>query len=77
MGFGYCVFSEGLQEAEQEAGKDLSEQVVAGREDTRTDYLQTIVLHNTYHAGQVVFARKITGDWLRLVKKPDEKSSGI
>lgn len=58
-----AYFLKGLQEAEQEAGKDLSEQVVAGREDTRADCLQTILLHNTYHAGQVVFARKIRGHW--------------
>lgn len=58
-----AYFLKGLKEAEQQAGKALTEQVVAGREETRADYLQTIVLHNTYHAGQVVFARKIIGAW--------------
>ncbi|WP_158599117.1 DinB family protein [Planococcus salinus] len=58
-----AYYLKGLKEAEQEAGKELSEQVVAGREETRADCLQTIVLHNTYHAGQVVFARKIIGAW--------------
>lgn len=56
-------FLEGVQKAEQEAEKDLSERVAEGKEETRADCLQTIVLHNTYHAGQVVFARKILGDW--------------
>ncbi|MCM3611766.1 DinB family protein [Planococcus sp. MERTA32b] len=58
-----AYFLKGLEEAEQESTKDLLEKVVAGREDTRGDCLQTIVLHNTYHAGQVVFARKIMGTW--------------
>ena len=56
-------FLKGLKEAEQEAKKKLLETVVAGREETRADCLQTIMLHNTYHAGQVVFARKIIGAW--------------
>lgn len=56
-----AYFLKGLQKAEQEVGKNLSEQVVA--DHTRADCLQTILLHNTYHAGQVVFARKIRGDW--------------
>lgn len=56
-------FRKGLEEADQEAGKELAEQVVAGREDSRADCLQTIILHNSYHAGQVVFARKIQGNW--------------
>ncbi|MFD1030276.1 DinB family protein [Metaplanococcus flavidus] len=59
-----AYFLKGLKEAEQEGGKDLTEQVVAGRGETRAECLQTIVLHNSYHAGQVVFARKIMGDWL-------------
>ena len=58
-----AYFLKGLEEAEREAGKELAEQVLAGREETRADCLQTIILHNTYHAGQVVFARKIQGDW--------------
>ena len=58
-----AYYLKGLKEAELEAGKDLSERVMAGREETRADYLQTIMLHNSYHAGQVVFARKIMGAW--------------
>ncbi|WP_422122440.1 DinB family protein [Planococcus sp. X10-3] len=58
-----AYFLKGLKEAEREAGKELSETVIAGREETRADYLQTIILHNSYHAGQVVFARKIIGVW--------------
>lgn len=58
-----AYFLKGLEEAEQEAGKELSEQVIAGREETRADCLQTIMLHNSYHAGQVIFARKIIGAW--------------
>lgn len=58
-----AYYLKGLKEAEQEAGKDLLERVIAGREETRADYLQTIMLHNSYHAGQVVFARKIMGFW--------------
>ena len=58
-----AYYLKGLKEAEQEAAKELAEQVMAGREETRADYLQTIMLHNSYHAGQVVFARKIMGAW--------------
>jgi len=56
-------FRKGLDMAETEAGKALDEQVSAGSEATRADCLQTIVLHNSYHAGQVAFARKIMGAW--------------
>lgn len=56
-------FLEGLEEAEQEAARDLTEQVVAGEERTRADCLLTIMLHNTYHAGQVAFVRRTIGAW--------------
>lgn len=61
-----AYFLKGLTEAEQEAEKDLAERVLEEREETRADDLQTIVLHNSYHAGQVVFARKIMGAWPRV-----------
>ncbi|WP_052131599.1 DinB family protein [Planococcus sp. CAU13] len=56
-------FRNGLKAAEAEAEKDLNEQVAEGSEATRAECLQTIVLHNSYHAGQVAFARKIMGAW--------------
>lgn len=56
-------FRKGLDMAEAEAAKALDEQVVKGSEGTRADSLQPIVLHNSYHAGQVAFARKILGAW--------------
>lgn len=56
-------FRKGLEAAKAEAGKALDEKVVEGSEVTRAECLQTIVLHNTYHAGQVAFARKIMGAW--------------
>lgn len=60
---GVVYFLKGLETAEAESGKALDEKVAKGREATRADCLQTIVLHNTYHAGQVAFARKIIGAW--------------
>lgn len=56
-------FRKGLDMAEAEAGKALDERVANRSEMTRAECLQTIVLHNTYHAGQAVFARKIMGAW--------------
>lgn len=56
-------FLKGIEAAEQEATKDLAEQVVAGNEKTRADCLLTIMLHNTYHAGQAVIVRKTIGAW--------------
>lgn len=55
-------FLEGLKEAEQEAAKDLTEQV-SSKGRTRADCLLTIMLHNTYHAGQAVLVRRTIGAW--------------
>ncbi|HSJ37704.1 MAG TPA: DinB family protein [Planococcus sp. (in: firmicutes)] len=56
-------FLEGLKRAELEAAKDLAQQGFGKKERTRADCLMTIVLHNSYHAGQVVFARRTIGAW--------------
>lgn len=55
-------FLEGLEAAEHEAKKDLAEQVEEP-ERTRAESLMSIALHNTYHAGQVVLARRTIGAW--------------
>ncbi|MGI2328932.1 DinB family protein [Planococcus sp. YIM B11945] len=56
-------FLDGLKEGEHEAAKDLLEQGFGGPERTRADCLLSIMLHNTYHAGQAVFARRTIGAW--------------
>lgn len=60
---GISHFLEGLERAEFEASKDLSQQGFGKEERTRADCLMTIVLHNSYHAGQVVVARRTIGAW--------------
>lgn len=56
-------FLEGLQEAELEAAKDLTEKKGGGRDRTRAEWLMSIALHNTYHAGQVAMVRRMTESW--------------
>lgn len=55
-------FLQGLKSAEQEAAKDLTEGF-GQQQRTRADCLMTIFLHNTYHAGQAVYARRMIGAW--------------
>lgn len=55
-------FLDGLKAAGQEAAKNLAEQV-GGKGRTREECLLTIMLHNTYHAGQVVLVRRTIGAW--------------
>ncbi|WP_088005497.1 DinB family protein [Indiicoccus explosivorum] len=54
-------FLQGLQEAQQEAEKDLGENVVEDR--SRMSLLMTIIMHNSYHAGQVAYLRRMIGAW--------------
>jgi uncharacterized damage-inducible protein DinB len=56
-------FSEGLQEAEQEAAKELMEKGAGGKGRTRAEWLMGITLHNTYHAGQAVVVRRMISAW--------------
>jgi len=56
-------FLDGLQRAEQEAAKDLTEKGPGGRGRTRAEWLMGITLHNTYHAGQAVIVRRMIGAW--------------
>ena len=56
-------FLEGMEKVKREAEKDLTESGFGEKKSTRADCLLTIVLHNSYHAGQVVFARKMIGAW--------------
>lgn len=56
-------FSAGLLQAEQEAAKDVSEEGFGGKRRTRADLLMVIINHNSYHAGQAVFLRRMIGAW--------------
>ncbi|TWT14572.1 DinB family protein [Planomicrobium sp. CPCC 101079] len=53
----------GLQEAEQEAAKDLMEKGLEGKGRTRADWLMGIILHNAYHTGQAVLVRRMLEAW--------------
>ncbi|PSL41382.1 DinB family protein [Planomicrobium soli] len=56
-------FLAGLQDAKQEAAKDLMEKGAEGKGRTRAEWLMGITLHNTYHAGQAVMVRRMSGTW--------------
>ncbi|MGK7379353.1 DinB family protein [Planococcus sp. 1R117A] len=56
-------FTHGLQQAEQEAAKELSEEGFGGKRRTRADLLMVIINHNSYHAGQVVLVRRMIDAW--------------
>ncbi|MCM3457238.1 DinB family protein [Heyndrickxia oleronia] len=56
-------FSKGLQEAENEAKKDLNEMKDTKLERTRGVILATLMTHNSYHTGQVALIRRIIGAW--------------
>jgi len=56
-------FSAGLLQAEQESAKDFSEEGFGKKRRTRADLLMVIINHNSYHAGQVVFVRRMIGAW--------------
>lgn len=56
-------FLTGLEKAELEAANDLGQPGFGKIERTRADCLMTIVLHNSYHAGQAVFSRRSIGAW--------------
>lgn len=56
-------FLKGLETAGLEAEKELTESGFGRKERTRADCLLSIILHNSYHAGQAVFARRGIGAW--------------
>lgn len=56
-------FLKSLGRATQQASKDSLEEGIDGRKRTPADLLMVLINHNSYHAGQVVFARKLIGAW--------------
>ena len=56
-------FLKGLGRAMQQASKDSLEEGLGGRKRTAADLLMVLINHNSYHAGQVVYARRLVGAW--------------
>ena len=56
-------FLKGLGRATQQASKDSLEEGIGGRKRTPADLLMVLINHNSYHGGQVVFARRLIGAW--------------
>lgn len=56
-------FLKGLGRSMQQASKDSLEEGIGGRKRTPADLLMVLINHNSYHGGQVVFARRLTGAW--------------
>ena len=54
-------FKKGLETAAREAEKDLGEKLA--EDQSRMDLLMTIIMHNSYHAGQVALLRRALGAW--------------
>ncbi|ANU11830.1 hypothetical protein A1A1_08179 [Planococcus antarcticus DSM 14505] len=65
-------FLKGLGQATQQASKDSLEQGIGGRKRTPADLLMVLINHNSYHGGQVVYARRLIGAW----PPPDGDKSG-
>lgn len=56
-------FLKGLGRATQQASKDTLEEGLGGRKRTAADLLMVLINHNSYHAGQIVYIRQLTGTW--------------
>ncbi|MBT2569658.1 hypothetical protein J7I83_03470 [Planococcus sp. ISL-110] len=56
-------FLKGLGQAVQQASKDSLEEGLGGRKRTPADLLMVLINHNSYHAGQVVYARRLISAW--------------
>jgi len=46
-----------------EASKDSLEEGIGGRKRTPADLLMVLINHNSYHGGQVVYARRLISAW--------------
>lgn len=66
-------FLKGLGRATQQASKDSLEEGIGGRKRTPADLLMVLINHNSYHGGQVVFARRLIGAWPPPSTQEDEK----
>ena len=56
-------FLKSLGRATQQASKSSLEEGLDGRKRNSADLLMVLINHNSYHAGQVVFVRKLIGAW--------------
>lgn len=56
-------FNEGLEKADNEAKKDLQECGFGNSESSRGDFLAMLMVHNSYHTGQVALIRRMIGEW--------------
>lgn len=57
------VFLEGLQRVANTIDSNLEEQVVALPGTSRAEIIGTVMLHNSYHLGQIVLLRRMLGTW--------------